>query len=36
MTCRKCGTDTTRLTHDGPKPGKHMWYEWYFYCPACG
>ena len=33
--CRKCGTDTTRRTHEGPKRGKTMWYAWYFYCAAC-
>ena len=22
MKCRKCGTDTTRRTHEGPKRGK--------------
>ena len=36
VTCRKCGTDTTRRTHEGPKRGKTMWYAWYFYCAACG
>jgi predicted RNA-binding Zn-ribbon protein involved in translation (DUF1610 family) len=36
MKCRKCGTNTTRRTHDGPKRGKSMWYAWYFHCPACG
>ena len=33
--CRKCGANTTRRTHEGPKPGKTMWYAWYFVCPAC-
>jgi hypothetical protein len=36
MKCRKCGANTTRRTHDGPKRGKTMWYAWHFYCPACG
>jgi hypothetical protein len=36
MKCRKCGTDTTRRTHEGPKRGKTMWYAWYFCCAACG
>lgn len=36
MKCRKCGTKTTRKTHDGPKPGKLQWYAWWFRCPACG
>ena len=34
MKCKKCGTDTTRRTHDWPKRGKH--YAWWFRCPACG
>jgi hypothetical protein len=36
MNCRKCGANTTRRTHDGPKRGKSMWYAWYFHCPSCG
>src|ERR1035441_6078202 len=36
MKCRKCGTDTTRKTHDGPKPGNVMWYAGLFRCSACG
>ena len=36
MKCRKCGTDTTRRTHDGPKRGKTMWYAWWFRCAECG
>ena len=36
MKCKKCGTDTTRRTHDGPKPGKLRWYAWWFRCLACG
>ena len=36
MKCRKCGANTTRRTHDGPKRGKTMWYAWYFHCRACG
>jgi hypothetical protein len=36
MKCRKCGTDTTRKTHDGPKPGNVMWYAWWFRCAKCG
>ena len=36
MKCRKCGTDTTRRTHDGPKRGKTMWYVWWFRCAECG
>jgi hypothetical protein len=36
MTCEKCGTQTTRRTHDGPKPKRTVWYAWYFHCPACG
>lgn len=36
MTCKKCGSETTRKTHDGPKPGKTMWYAWWFRCPSCG
>jgi hypothetical protein len=36
LKCKKCGTDTTRKTHDAPKRGKTMWYAWWFRCPACG
>src|ERR1039457_2864904 len=35
MKCRKCGTQTTRKTHDGPKAGKTTWYAWWFRCAGC-
>ena len=35
MKCRRCGADTTRRTHDGPKGKRTKWYAWYFVCPAC-
>jgi hypothetical protein len=34
--CKRCGCVTRRKTHDGPVPGKTMWYAWWFRCSRCG
>ena len=34
--CKRCGCVTRRKTHDGPMPGKTMWYAWWFRCSRCG
>jgi hypothetical protein len=36
MKCKRCSKTATRMTNTAPKPGKTVWYAWYFHCPACG